>query len=760
MSSPSFEVPPFAQALAHEGDPLPDHLAAVAARTAAALRACPDDGIRRVAVAAALCHDAGKGTHYFQDYLLHAGPRTPCTQHAALGAWLSLWLSQSWPLHQRLALFVACLRHHGNLCRSWDDELSCFAQRTNDSEDPLRKQLAAMDLAGAEAFLRREGARHGLPLPSCQLSGESLRAALPSPLARRRAVGRGEGFGTLERAACFLVSWGAFLAEDKLHAAPTPQLARRNLPGDLVERFKARRLRAASALHERRERIAAEVRKRFLAAPRSGLFELTAPTGSGKTLAALGAVLEKRARERDAGRVIYCLPFLSLIEQTTGVLRDVLEAGGLEATSDLLLEHHHRADAVYRTAEGEYGPDGVGILLTETWQSEVVVTTYHQFLHAFFSGRNRHAKRCAALAGATVILDEPQTLPLRYWRPVGRFLEVLASRLGASFLLTTATQPGLAPREKICRLLPDSDEHFAALSRVRLECRHQQPEELEDFAERLGTELTRNPEATLVVLNRRAHARLLCERLRACLPGRPVLSLSTSLTPRDRRARIAEVQRLLAAGEAVVLVSTQVIEAGVDLSFPRVWRDLAPLDSVLQTAGRCNRHGELRRGRATLLHLKQEGVSSWRGIYDAPRIHATLDALGDADELDEPAFLDLVRRYFGLCEQRISEDRVDDLLAAGNFEELRKRFQLVEERPSQAWFVAADDDAEAEALWATFQAARDARDDEALQRARRRQERAFFARVVEAPGDAHSPLRRAPQAAYDPCLGLLWERLS
>ncbi|WP_295396612.1 CRISPR-associated helicase Cas3', partial [uncultured Thiodictyon sp.] len=681
----------FSNAFAHPGDPLPAHLERVAQRAAAGIAPTARAEIRAIALVAGLFHDLGKATPWFQEYLLRAGRRSELSHHAETGALLLWWYSAGldWPLWQRLAAFIAVRRHHGPLTfQEWPMLLEQMRAQWSEPDCPLRIQLAAMDLAGIHQWLTEVAARH--PGQGLAAAPEPLTlAAIEARLRDRQTLGSKlrKAFGPVDDALALLAGFGALLAVDKTDAAlQGRQIERQRLPADAVTMHKQRlwggadthRQAAGCALDQRREQIAQTVARTWLAHLDQPLLTLTAPTGAGKTLAVLHAALQVRAglesRLGSAPRIIYCLPFTSVIDQNHAVFRAVLRSNGLPDREDLLLKHHHLTEATFRTEGAEYQADGAGQLLTETWQSELVVTTFHQLLHSLLSPRNANLKRAGQLTGALVLLDEVQSLPLRYWEALRQLFIAAARTLGTRFVLLTATRPLIFQPGDAVELLPDHATHFRAMTRTRLLAHHREPITLEAFAQHLIAQLHQHPRAALIIVNRRRAVRTLFEALRAAFPERPLVALSTDLTPLDRRARIRLIQRLLRQGQPVIAVTTQLVEAGVDFSFPVVHRDLAPLDSIIQAAGRCNRHGEAGAvpGEVNLWHLKTSkpdgspGESLWRRVYDSALIEVTQETLGTADGWDECDFLELSQDYFRGCRARHDQLRVDEQLARGD----------------------------------------------------------------------------------------------
>jgi CRISPR-associated endonuclease/helicase Cas3 len=752
---------PFSETYAHPGDLLPVHLERVAQRAAESIALIAQLEIRQIAFLAGLFHDIGKATPYFQTYLLKPPHRkTKLTPHAKSGAVLSWWFTGElgFPLWIRLSVFIAVLRHHGGLnFESWSQPLKNTRYDLQQEGDPLLIQLNSLDLAGIQAWLievtKRNPEIFERPLSGLSLTLESIINRLQD----RRAAGRLQlrlAFQNLNEGLMFLAGFGGLLAMDKLDAAlQGGAVPRQSLPKEAVNVFMAQQQHTASALNERRSRIASEVLQSWLNHLPEPLLTLTAPTGSGKTLAILNAALAVRqAIQREQGyapRLIYCLPFTSVIDQNHEVFRAVLKANGIGDQEDILLKHHHLVEGVFRTGETEHAPDGAGQLLTETWQSEIVVTTFHQLLYTLLSNQNSNLKRAGQLTGSLVLMDEVQALPLRYWEGLRRLFQASAQTLGARFILLTATKPLIFRPEDAQELLPSHTEHFQALARVQLYCHQQTPISLESFAKHLINMLDTASQATLIILNRRKAVRSVFLQLAKAFPRRKLIALSTDLTPRDRRTRIRLIQRLLRRGENCIVVSTQLVEAGVDVSFPIVHRDLAPLDAIIQSAGRCNRHAA--RNKPGEVHLwnihedKADGLGKplWQRIYDSPLIQVTERILAEQIVWTESDFLDLSQRYFENCWQTMDQERMDEWLTAGNFTQLSQSLQLIPDGlPKAAVFVAASPCDER--LWQHYQAIQNNQDLSPLQRGQRFRKirAAFYERIVQiyAPPDPNQPI--------------------
>jgi len=726
------------------------------------------------ATLAGLLHDVGKANCWFQERMQgKSSNRSLRSSHAVASAFIAWHIASSAPLERdelnrfRLAVFTAILRHHGNLEDSWEGEISRWKQFLRDGGEEasiLRQQLDSMDLPGIEIWLRTKLEEFELPLALPMLTAEKI----ISSIAEARPLRMSGLFSTTTpiRLMEFLGIYGGLLCNDKIHsAAGTVDRNRYLLPDDAASEFTRSLPFTPGIVGETRREIAVLLEQETQAWADEHFFTITAPTGSGKTLAAFNAVLKLRSllheREGCLPAIIYCLPFTSVIEQNHAVFRDVLDVAGVEITSEILLKHHHLSDPVYSSSDTEFAPDN-SELFTESWRSEIVVTTFHQLLYSLFSGRNRNLKRCAALANAIVIMDEVQSIPRKYWDAVRRMFLAAGEILNSRFILMTATQPLLFNDDMSRELLPGHERFFAALSRVRLVNRMEPTTSLDEFFEIVSTEVEAAPGLSrMCIINRKGIQVFdrLFEMFRSRLPDRPVFALSTRLTPKDRRRRINEIRATLAEGIPCLILTTQLVEAGVDLSVDVVDRDLAPLDSIIQSAGRCNRHGGNRLGTVNLWELTDGTQKLWQRVYDPFLIDATRRVLSGLTTIEEKDFLRLGRRYFKEVHDYGESIAVDTLLAEGKFSEAERVFKLIEDDGMrQSWFILRDEDDRD--VWARYQDLQEIDDRLERKKAFSRIKGDFLERIVQVRSRDNSgivmPLE-ATSSTYDEDLGFMEE---
>lgn len=743
---------PFFECKAHEGDPLPQHLLRVAESAETAVADAGKD-IRDIAFLSGLLHDLGKATPYFQIERLQKKKKNRLTSHAECSACVAWKITEeiSLPLSMRLSTLISILRHHGNLTfESWEDAYRHIRLRIK-SDDGLPRQLESLDLGNMFEWLSTNIesrfpdsrlAPQNFTVPAIRESFTGIRMSLI-----RNCLADTSDVLT------FLAGFGSLLSADKVDSAIGGALSRPEIPADLVDVYKAQRfVRTDSKMNLLRDTISSEVQSQWAADADHRLFTLTAPTGSGKTLAIFNAALNARNRfskVRNAPpRIIYCLPFTSVIDQNHKVMADVMRLSNLGCREDVLLKHHHLVPGLYRSKNDTYDSEDAGELLTETWQSEIVITTFYQFLHSLISASNSELKRAGQLCGSIVLMDEVQAVPLRYWQTIRQIFGQAAATLNMTFVLLTATRPLIFRHDDaaIRELLPNHPTYFRKLSRVELLC-HAEKIGLSEFTERITEDLQKDFRSTLIILNRRASVKSVFEKLKEAFPTHRIMMLSTELTPWDRRAKIRLVQRYLKRGIPCVVVSTQLVEAGVDLSFPTVHREIAPLDAIIQSCGRSNRHDSDSLGVVHVWKLYKEGENgefkepTWSKVYDVPLIDATTDVLSMSEDqwgatvkFEEREFLRLSQDYFERCWGRIDQKDLERYWLKGDFPALEKEFQLIEEDlPRLTCFVSqtASDDA----IWKEYQAIY-ASDLETLEKKKlfRKIRHKFYERVIQVCG--------------------------
>lgn len=582
-----------------------DHAEGVAEGGAAFLRRF---GLHRLARAWGLLHDVGKVTPEFQDILAGSSRRF---DHSAPGARIAI------DRYRRIGKILApgIAGHHAGMA-NWSGE----GQRT-----PLEARLrCAFDpdpaweqLIGLPDALWEPGIAERYPDGfACQLLTRMLFSAgvdadyLDTEAYYDRREGRNRRRGG--------------------HPA-LDQLSRR-LEAHLDS------LSGASAMNRLRRQVLTHVRQQA-GAPR-GVFTLTVPTGGGKTLTSLAFALDHALRH-DLSRVIYVAPFMSIIDQTVEVFRGALRDASGDA-SDFVIEHHSTFDEE-RIREGSSGDRHR--LAMENWDAPVICTTYVQFLESLFSNRPSRCRKLHRVANSVVILDEPQSLPLGFLRPCVAVLKELVRVWRTTVVQCTATPPALAASDDFPGGFRDVPELAPAPERLHDRTRRRTRLHVDEV---VGNRRTTDDELAdrirgfpqvLCIVNTRRHARKLREMLG---DDAAAFHLSASMCPAHRQAVLRTVRGRLGAGRTVRLIATPVIEAGVDVDFPVVWRALAGLESIIQSAGRCNREGARAAGDVFLFEPAASRGSRPPGDV-GKRADVARDVLRRFGE--DPTALDAFREY-------------------------------------------------------------------------------------------------------------------
>lgn len=599
--------------------------------------------------AAGLLHDIGKYSREFQEQLERDGHGL---DHSTAGAREA---KDAYKAGRLLAYMIA--GHHGGLA-NWTD---------------LVERLAKPGLSNYSAY------RQEITLP-------------PEPdFPRLTALGRNlQGFSCAFFAR---MVFSCLVDGDRLNseAAADPDKAalRQEWPG--LKRLKQsldahlEELQARSPdtrINRLRQGILAQCRVAAALSP--GLFSLTVPTGGGKTLSSLSFALDHAAAQ-GLRRIIYAIPYTSIIEQNAEVFRGILGPGAV-------LEHHSSVDV----AGGGEDTTLAASLAMENWDVPLVVTTNVQFLEALFACKPSRCRKLHNVAKSVIILDEAQMLPRGLLRPTLAALKELTLNYGCSVVLCTATQPavedyfpgGAEIREIMCD--PGPAELYEAFRRVHVKLAGDMDDTA--LAESLGTQ-----EQCLCVVNTRRHARELFERIRH-LPG--ALHLSALMCPEHRSKKLKVIRAALADSQPCRVVSTSLVEAGVDVDFPLVLRAMAGIDSLAQAAGRCNREGKLPEpGRVVVFTAPGREPRGW--LSTAASIGGSACRAHSGDPLSLEAVATYFDNLYNLAGDGLDARKIIGLLNQGAtalefpFREVAEAYRLIDDGATTTVFIPYDETARA-----------------------------------------------------------------
>lgn len=427
----------------------------------------------------------------------------------------------------------------------------------------------------------------------------------------------------------------------------------------------------------------------------TGLYTLTAPTGGGKTISSITFALE-RARTQGLQRVIYVIPYTSIIDQTVEQFEEIFGP-------DVVLPHYAEASYQLKDESDMSKIDLQRSLASENWNMPIVVTTAVQFFERLYSNKTSRCRKLHNIANSVIVFDEAQTLPVPYLRPCVRAIVELVERYGATAVLCTATQPELKPlfdsmpgdSVKIVELSPFSEADREAFRRVTIE-------RIGDFDLGALADRLKSHRQVLCVVNTRKKAQYLYERL-AEERDNGTYCLTTLQCAADRKRLLAEIRERLAAGLACQVVSTSLIEAGVDVDFPVVYREEAGLDSIIQTAGRCNREGQHTAAASMVYVFSTEGGCApfLRQNIEAYRVAAKRYPDLTANEAIRGYFKELLKMRGGATGSvtgeydALDKHRILPLHGCGEatpmpFESIAKQFKLIDTPTIPVYIPLAD----------------------------------------------------------------------
>jgi CRISPR-associated endonuclease/helicase Cas3 len=655
------------------------------------------------AALAGLWHDLGKYRDGFQRYIRQCGDPDahiegrvagPDKTHSAAGAlWAQRYFQEvdksSGPVIARVLSYLIA-GHHAGLS-DWAGENRSLRNRFA-SEDAKRELETTCTAPIPEHLLRPAGS-----LPDLNDLLRYRDDDKDDPIPGRFALWVRMLFSCLVDAD--FLDTEAFMSPGKSEArqrflglqALESRLAARL---EIMAREAAERGEANSKVNRKRDEVLRASLAKAELPP--GVFSLTVPTGGGKTLSSLAFALRHAVRHGKR-RVVYAIPYTSIIEQTAGIFRGIFG-------DENVIEHHSNieVDETQETARSR--------LACENWDAPLIVTTNVQLLESLFANRTSRCRKLHNLVGSVIVLDEAQLLPVAFLQPVMDVLRLLVKDYGVTLVLCTATQPTLESRAgfdqakalrgfmpgEVREIIDDVTGLYADLERVRVKL----PSSLNETRgwHDLAQEIARH-EAVLAIVGRRADARDLYRQLKT-ESSEGLWHLSGLMCAEHRSDTIQAIKSALAerrqvmstgqAGKPIRVVSTQLVEAGVDIDFPVVYRALAGLDSIAQAAGRCNREGRLERGEVhVFVPPKLAPPGLLRMAEQATRIlWAGLPA--EADPMGVERFAEFFRKLYG--DARLDEKDICRLLHVGReadvmFRTAAERFRLIDGQDGATVFV-------------------------------------------------------------------------
>lgn len=654
-----------------------------------------------------ISHDFAKSTTYFQNVLEERIKRTENAYHGFLSSIFGYYNVKKYLEKNNLMEFwylapiswLVILRHHGNIknLRGAEGEI----ERLNEDTEIAKRQINDIiknnlkeiketynelcDSIDIEKFF---GEFENI-LKKVELDGRKL--------TKNR---------NLEYYFLILFFYSILLDSDKLDASNITNLPKRQeIPPNIVDTYKKVKFidNKPNSINCLRNNAYEEVISNLdtIDLPKDRILSIELPTGCGKTLTALSFALKLREKVKNklgfTPKIIYSLPFLSIIDQNAEIFYEVLSLFDKNVPSNLLLKHHHLSDIEYKLGinrEFECLDIGKSLILTEGWHSEIVITTFVQFFHSLITNKNRAARKFHNIVNSIIILDEIQSIPYKYWSLLNQVLKYLSYNFNCWIILMTATQPLVFRNEEIKPLVKNKEYYFSRFNRMKYILDLKEID-FEDFKKEVLNEILSSKKDIMIVLNTIQSAKDLYIHIKNKLEQKyrkakidkggiaqflnlELINLSTHVLPDYRLKRIREIKK---SKKRKIIITTQLIEAGVDIDIDIIYRDLAPLDCIVQVAGRCNRNNRKEKGTLKIVTLKKNNKFFYSYIYNSILVEATKELIKNKEIVEEKEFnFNLVSKYYRCVSDRGAQEK-SVLLYLENlrFSDIRE-FRLIEEK--------------------------------------------------------------------------------
>lgn len=715
------------------------------------------DVLKDLAFICGAFHDIGKGTKFFQHYLLspeheQIGPKN----HALISAlfvkeFAKAYLKESSLSNFEISLFAHFVftgvkRHHGKL-KNFEKEFD-ITNKSNELQEQIHSFREAEVVEILHHFQTKIAVNYSWQHFKDYIISRSYENDMLDFYMDEFTWGDYDTVSPTTKISYFYAHqllYSCLLFADKTDVIlqESPQ-AKAALEDNLVQRFREEKgfETARTELDDKKNQAYYEaiINLEKVFSPQQHIYSLTLPTGLGKTITSFAVALKiKKLLGADDTKLIVAIPFTSIIDQNFEVYKQIINS----ENTNLLLKHHHLAEPSYKINEDVCDPDKSQFLI-ETWQAQVVVTTFVQLIDSIFSNDKSKLLKIPNLVNSIIILDEVQTIPYHYWQLLKSVLEFLGETFNCYFIFMSATQPlifnpeiVISGKKEIQEIIPAYKNYFKYFNRTKLVNKTDTELSLDAFIEEVFIYLDNNPtKDTLVIINTKKQCLYCFEQLagRIETDKTEIHYLSTLITPFERKNIIKRIKEKK-SGKQQVIVSTQLIEAGVDLSVDTVFRTLAPIDAIIQAAGRANRYNEKGAlGGTIFLYQIKEIARATSLIYGSDLIQKTKNVLKGIKEIDECDYLQLIENYFK--EVKVQSDNFHskelEFLTNLKFEDLGN-FSLIAETKSESVFVQLNQ--KAVSAWKEFYSihSNDALDVREKRRAFSKIKSVFYDYVVNVP---------------------------
>lgn len=655
-----------------------------------------------------ICHDFGKATKYFQDRLDNDKLRSSHTNHALLSAMAGFIASRDyvkslkddldngWKLFIPLMVFYIIAHHHISL-----GDLSESIYKPESEKQIFKEQVNKIDSLEIQNYIFT---RNGAKISFAEIK-EKLNQGIES-IAEDEMHTQFYDLQTTDLQQIFFLYFlfSVLMEADKskLILGETSKRDSIEIDANLVDKYKQSKVfEGSKRIKELREKAYKEIIDKVETIDLGDkIYSITLPTGLGKTLTSLSFALKLRERIKNETqgllipKIIYSLPFLSIIDQTERVFNDVFKKTIRKYGNRVLLKDHSLSDVIYKTDTEELDNNKSEFLIS-SWDAEIILTTVDRLFYSFFSPAREYIMKFHNLFNSIIILDEVQNINDELWLTVKDFFSFL-SKIGNSYIvLMTATQPVIFEETDIKEIVSNPESYYKDLNRVTIHPDIEKTKSLKEFTDTVIDYIEKNSkDDVMVVLNTIDSSIQLYGAIKERFKNKKVIYLSSNIIPKERLRRIEEIKVRSKSGK--IIITTQCVEAGVDIDVDTVFRDFAPLDSINQIAGRCNRHFLKDKGKVFIYKVIDDNSSAKKTffsyIYGQVHTKKTEDVINNC-ELTEDKMFSVNKDYFNKLKELHFETReiVDKMLKC-EFSQTKKFYKLLrgDDFLKEAVFVELD----------------------------------------------------------------------
>ena len=672
-----------------------------------------EDAFNKATEIICLCHDFGKYTTYFQNYLETKEKNDEKSNHSFISAICGAYIGfkvigedNNLPL----LIYESILHHHGSI-ESLEENLPKENKKISAEDGTVfikKIDLAKLQIEDMKKNLEDikkdyDSFNYGDLIVNfvndCNIE-EILFKLKKLYLRRKKQIKRANEDGSKDYFK-FLNMYSMLIGADKFSASNTPIIERRDVSFNDLDKSRKERIKKAlnkdckaekniskeenskPSINKIRTEIYEDIQKEIEENYDKKILSITAPTGTGKTYSGFFAAEKLKELLGDNRRIIYALPFTSIINQNYDVIYNLISDSVEnfdEVSSEYIIKHHSLTDKDYKSEKSNIDILKAELLI-ENWSSSIIVTTFVQLLETLISNKNRMLKKFSAFNHSIILLDEVQAIDLKYLGLVDFILRKAVEELDCRIITMTATKPILLSDGH--ELLSNYKKYFSYFNRTKINYNPNKVT-IDEFIDDFIYEI--KDESYLIICNTIGESLEIYKKLED-IP-REVMYLSTNILPIHRKEKIKEIEDKLKLGEKLIVISTQVVEAGVDFDFDNVIRDIAPIDSIIQAAGRCNRHNKKACGEVNVVNICNSKERLYGDmVYGKMQIMISKEILNEYKEIEESQYLDLIEKYFLKAEENKNKDvskkfieSINLLNFTGEDEYTISKFSLIEEK--------------------------------------------------------------------------------